>query len=76
MEIVNFICPFSSQEQKEAWCLLTNCAVCGFPYEQAKDYMEGLGIYLPRDQYRLLSELVNTQIDLDIGERQGENHIV
>lgn len=36
--------------------------------------LEKRGIYISRDQYQALETLINAQVDLDIGDRQGERY--
>lgn len=75
MRIVNFLGICSTPENCELWNLLTQFVVMGFSYENdAVPILKKKGIYLPKDQYVALAALIDIQIELDIGCRQGENY--
>lgn len=75
MRIINFIGLFESEEGKGLWSLLTQLVIMGADYDHdVRPILEKRDIYISRDQYRALEILIDTQVDLDIGDRQGENY--
>ena len=59
-------------EDKEVKDLLTHCLMSGFKYPQTKQYLEDLGYYIPEDQFNAMKQVLDIQVDLDIGLRRKE----
>lgn len=72
MKIINFINPTQDEEMEDAYRDLVHCCVCGYDYEQTNDILNKHGYYIPKDQFELFNRVIDIQIDLDIGARQGE----
>lgn len=75
MRIINFIGLFGSEEGKGIWSLLTQLVIMEADYDHdVRPILEKRNIYISRDQYQALESLINAQVDLDIGSRQGETY--
>ncbi len=70
MRLLNFM----SNEPDGAVNSVVTYWTMGLDYKQASEMIEErFGVYMPEDQYLAIGSVLQIQMDLDIGNRQGEH---
>lgn len=67
---INVVAPWND---KEGWYSLMNCIASGFIAEQTKVEMEKQGYYVPEDMIKLMDNLFDISMSMEIGARQYES---
>lgn len=58
----------------EIFGLILQMLCQGFQYKQFSEILNEKNVYVPEDQFEALLKVVDIQLDLDIGCRQGEDY--
>ena len=72
MRLINFIGRNADAENDKAYWDLVVMTVKGLPHSQIQEILYEQGFYIPVDQIKVFEQLLDIQMDLDIGSRKNE----
>ena len=72
MRLINFIGRNADAANDKAYWDLVVMTVKGLPHSQIQEILYEQGFYIPVDQIKVFEQLLDIQMDLDIGSRKNE----
>lgn len=70
LEPINFINPTIAGTINPVYSLLVHCAISGFGFKQAHEFIASRGCRITEKQYNAFETVINEQLNLDIGGKQ------